>query len=157
MFRKVRSIATMGVIWALAWVPIALASVVGLSLWGGDSVSAQLLEETALAGLLAGGASGLLFGTLLAVTERQGTVGSLSTRRVVAAGVLAGLLPAGVIALWAVLRGPDVVDVLGPMLGRVVTLTSLLGAGSAAGLLWVARRAPALPEEAGSRALGKTQ
>ena len=88
ILRKIRSIATMGVIWAVAWIPLALASVVGLSVWTGHSVPGRLLEDAALAGLLAGGASGLLFGTLLAATERQRTVGSLSTRRVVAAGVL---------------------------------------------------------------------
>jgi hypothetical protein len=147
MLRKLRAIVSVGVVWGLAWIPLAIGSVTFLSVVGGRWPPLSLLTEAGLIGALTGGASGAIFGGLLAATERRRTVASLSTRRVVLLGVLAGIVPAGLMALGAALRVHDAGAVIGPLLARVVTVTSLLGAACAGGILAVVRRAAPLPGE----------
>ena len=147
LLRKIAATMKMGLTWAVSWIPLAVGSAVALSWSNLEKLPMAFWRDAALAGFLAGGASGLLFSVILAATERQGTIGGLSTRRIVAAGILAGLLPAAALTLWTAARGADALDAFGPMVGRVIVLTSALGAGSAGALLWAARHALALPGE----------
>ena len=93
MLRKLRAIVSMGVVWGLAWIPLAIGSVTFLSVVGGRWPPLSLLTQAGLIGALTGGASGAIFGGLLAATEHRRTVASLSTRRVVLLGVLARIVP----------------------------------------------------------------
>jgi len=148
LVRRLRAALGMGVVWGVAWIPLTLASVVILSLRAGQWPSWRLLAETTVAGALAGAASGLIFGGLLAVAERRRTVASLSSARFALWGALAAVAPPALFLLGAMarVRAPWV-DVV-PMLGRILGLTGVLGAVCAGGVLYVARRAPALPDEA---------
>jgi hypothetical protein len=145
--RKLRAMLGMGVVWGLAWIPLALGSVVLLGLRAGHWPTMSLLGEAALAGALAGGVSGVVFGGLVALTERRHTIASLSSRRLALLGVLAGVLPIGLLALQALLRVEDSWVFIAPLLGRVVALSSILGAACAGGVLYLARRAPSLPSD----------
>jgi hypothetical protein len=156
LVRKLRAMLGMGVVWGLAWVPLTLTSVVIVSLVAGQWPPWRLLAETTAAGALAGAASGLIFGGLLAVAERRRTVASLSSTRTALWGALAAVAPPALFALAVIARIQYPWVYVVPMFGRILGLTGILGAVCAGGVLYVARRAPALPDEADEpRRLGR--
>lgn len=143
--RKVRAILGMGAVWALGWVPLGVVTVLALSLANGAWPSGRLLLEVVRQGAISGALSGMLFGTLLALTERRHTVAQLSARRVSALGVLSGMVPTSLIVVAMMLRFPN--DAMVPLLARVMAICGAIGAASAGGVLYLARRAPPLPAE----------
>jgi hypothetical protein len=143
IWRKVRAILGMGVTWAIGWVPIAVATVVVLSLINGQWPLGAMVAAVALEGAISGGLGGLLFGSLLALSERRGSrsVGELSAHKVAALGVLSGMIPTGLLVMLLLWRLPVPLDA-GRVLIQVLVTCGVIGAASAGGVLYLARRAP---------------
>ncbi|MBM4188550.1 MAG: hypothetical protein FJ206_14700 [Gemmatimonadetes bacterium] len=151
IWRKVRAVLAMGAVWALGWVPIGVVTNLVLSLANGWWPPVRLLVEVVRQGAISGALSGMLFGTLLALTEHRRTVAQLSARRVGALGVLSGIVPTGLIVLVIMRRFPN--DALVAQLAQVMAICGLIGAASAGTVLYLARRAPRLPDEPDRREL----
>ena len=126
----------MGVTWAAGWAPVGAVTglIAGVAL-GGVPLGVIATNYAALFGVL-GFVGGTIFSTVLRVTEGRHTFDQLSLPRFVAWGALGGLL-LGVLAVTAGILGPGL-TILDAVIAGVSTL---LGAGSAAGSLALARRA----------------
>lgn len=132
--RKIRGAVLMGIIWALVWAPfgVLISFIV--------DPDGSMDEPWLLIGAYPGFLCGVIFSVVLGIAERNRGVDELPFRRVAAWGAIAGLalglLPAtliepdGAISKW--LLG---LAIAGPM--------TLLGAGSAAGSLALAKKGEA--------------
>jgi hypothetical protein len=139
----------MGVIWAIAWIPLSLVSIAVISWRFGAVPPLPILTGIVLTAITAGGASGLVFGGLLAVAERRRTFAALPRGRFALWGVVASLVPPLLTLLPFFLRAIRVGNfgnVL-PMVASVVGLNGVFGAVCAGTLLYLARRSPPLPGE----------
>ena len=145
LVRRLGAVLKMGIVWGIAWIPLTFVSVTVLSLWSHRLPPLFLLRDATIAGGLIGAVSGMLFGGLLALGERQRTVASLSARRVALWGALAALIPPGLALAAITARVHEPWFFMMPMIARILGLTGVLGAACAGGVLYVARRAPALP------------
>lgn len=123
-----------GLTWAAGWAPIgALVGLVVAVAIGGVPVGVVVVRYVALFAVL-GLVGGGIFSTVLSLTEGRRRFDELSLPRFAAWGALGGLLLGG-LAVMASILGAGITP-----LGAVIAGTStLLGAGSAAGSLALAR------------------
>ena len=134
--KRIRGAIGMGVTWAAGWAPVgAVTGLIAGVVLGGVPLGVIATNYAALFGVL-GFVGGTIFSTVLRVTEGRHRFDQLSLPRFVAWGALGGLL-LGVLAVTAGILGPGL-TILDAVIAGVSTL---LGAGSAAGSLALARRA----------------
>lgn len=134
--QRIRGAIGIGVTWAAGWAPVGAVTglIAGLVL-GGVPLGGIATNYAAMFGVM-GFLGGTIFCTVLSITEGRHRFDQLSLPRFVAWGALGGLL-LGVLAVTAGLLGPGLT-----MLDAVIAgASTLLGAGSAAGTLAVARAA----------------
>ncbi|MHC4404820.1 MAG: hypothetical protein ACYTG0_34660 [Planctomycetota bacterium] len=133
--RRIRGAIGMGLTWAAAWSPIG--AIIGLvlgSVLGGVPLGAVVLRNVATFAML-GFVGGASFSTVLRITEGRRRFDELSLPRFITWGALGGFL-LGVLAISLELWGSGFT-----LLGAIVAgATTLLGAGSAASSLALARR-----------------
>ena len=142
--RRIRGVIGMGLTWAVAWSFVgAVQGVADFFLVFGQPPGIPLgLIVATYARMFAGLGffGGAIFSTVLGITEGRRRFDELSPRRFAAWGALGGLL-LGVLAAsrgavpWALGPGIGLLDVV------IVGVATLLGAGSAAGSLAVAKGA----------------
>ncbi len=133
--KRIRGVVSMGLTWAAAWSPFG--AILGLVLWvviGGTPLLNTLVGFVATAATL-GFVGGAAFSAVLGIAERRRRFDEMSLPRFAAWGALGGLSVQMVMWLtspWAA--------TLGDFLSFSIPL-ALLGAGSSAGSLALARRA----------------
>ena len=134
--RRIRGAVGMGLTWAAGWWPIGavLGLVMGIVL-GGVPLGVIVARYVALFATL-GFFGGAIFSTVLRMTEGRRRFDELSLSRFAAWGALGGFL-LGVLAIAAGILGPGLT-----LLDAIIAgVSTLLGGGSAAGSLALARRA----------------
>lgn len=124
--RRIRGTLGMGLAWAFAWFS---AGMILLLIVGPDAADVPFPIGFGALGFLAG----VTFSGVLGIVERRRRFDQISLPRFSALGAIGGLLFSVIFVLAAGL-GADLLLVLGP-------LFALSGAGCAAGLLALARRA----------------
>jgi len=143
--KRIRGAVGLGLTWAVGWASVG--AVIGLVYFFGvigvqsgllGAFLAAYVRMFATLGFL----GGAIFSTVLGIAEGRRRFDELSLPRFAAWGALGGLL-LGVIALtgWAGTLPVVLGRVMGPMDFLVAGVATLLGAGSAAGSLALARRA----------------
>lgn len=133
--RRVRGAIGMGLTWAIGWAPVGAVTgwVTGILL--GFPAGGVAVNYAIMFGVL-GFVGGTLFSTVLRITEGRRTFEELSLARFTAWGALGGLALGGLSVLIGLLGASF------GTLGAVMTgVATLLGAGSAAGTLAIARKA----------------
>lgn len=137
-WRRVRGALKMGLTWAVGWAPIG--AVLGSVLWVVHGPPLTLLQVMTLnattLGVL-GFVGGAIFSVLLRLGERGSRFDRLTLPRFAAWGGVGGLL-LGALAVAAGLWGASSIPLIGVTVAGVATL---LGGGSAAASLAIARRA----------------
>lgn len=136
--RRVRGALGMGMAWALGWAPIG--AVLGGALWAILDPPVGLMsvvEINALAFGALGFIGGTLFSSVLLLADGRQCFGELKMPRFAAWGAAGGLLLGG-FAVFAGFWGSSHVPFIGM---TVLGAATLLGAGSAAGSLALAREA----------------
>ncbi len=133
--RRIRGAVGMGLIWALGWAPIGALVGLVVGVLSGAPLGGIAVNYVAMFAVL-GFLGGDIFSTVLQITEGRRRFDELSLPRFTAWGALGGLLLGG-LAVMVGLLGPGLsfVDAI------IAGTTTLLGAGSAAGSLVLARRA----------------
>ena len=128
--RRLRGAIGMGLTWAMAWLPVGAGVGWTLSLFfTGARIGAWTMLVTTL-----GVAGGAIFSAVLRLAEGRRRFDELSMARFTGWGALGGLLLGGVaVALGILGPGLSVVDLV------IVSVSTVLGAGSAAGTLALAR------------------
>lgn len=144
--KRLRSAMVMGLTWAVGWalfgILIGVSSLLFPALpWDAFfAVFDAPLPALAVPGFV----GGALFSLVLGLAERQRRFEQLSMRRFAAwgavGGVLLSLVPA-TLQLLGLASTPDGGMGAGPLTALIVVPFSVLGAASAAGSLWLARRA----------------
>jgi hypothetical protein len=133
--QRIRGAVGIGVTWAVGWAPIgAIIGWITAAVFGfpAGAVTANYALMFGLLGLL----GGAMFSSLLSLTERHRGFHELSMPRFVAWGAMGGLALGG-LSVAAGLLGAGITT-LGAVMAGTVTL---LGAGSAAATLAIARAA----------------
>jgi hypothetical protein len=144
MNRRLRGVLGTALTWSVGWGILGLVEAALRSLpYKGVRIPIDPMRfviTVTLNRAIFGFVSGALFALALwYVGRRARGLGALSTRRVAAWGMVAGsVLPAGVVAL---LTATGVAIPLPPLLMMIAT-GGLFGAGTAAGTVAIARRAP---------------
>lgn len=128
--RRVRAAVVMGVAWAVVWAPVGVA--IGLLVDPDGSMD----EPWILIGAYPGFIGGVVFSAVLAIAARRRTLGELSLARVAAWGAAAGLL-VGLVPFTVALSSGSLSTWL--LASGAIGAFTLLGAGSAAGSLALAR------------------
>lgn len=140
---RIRGAIGIGLTWAAGWAPIGAVTgwVTGVVL--GFPLGVVTANYAVMFGVL-GFVGGTIFSTVLSIAEGRRRFSELSLPRFVGWGALGGLLLGG-LAVAAGLLGPGLTVLDGVIAGTA----TLLGAGSAAGTLVIARKAQsrALPTE----------
>jgi hypothetical protein len=137
----------MAVLWALASIPLGLISVVVMTYAIQEIPSRGTVMSLIGFSSLFGAASGLVFGALVALSERRRTLETLSRGRFARWGIVAAILPPAVQIAWYLFQFPMPWNTSLSMLLPVVVLNGLFGAACAAGILYFARRArPAITD-----------
>ena len=133
--RRMRGALGMGLTWAIGWAPVGAVTgwVTGVLL--GFPLIGIALNYTAMFGVL-GFAAGTIFSTVLSITERRRRFEELSSARFVTWGALGGSV-LGVMAVAIGLVGLEFTWFGAAVIG----IAALMGAGSAAGTLAIARAA----------------
>jgi hypothetical protein len=136
--RRLRGAIGLGVSWAIGWAPIgaAVGVVLGLTLGAPIGLGGVVLVNATVFALL-GFAAGALFSTALRLSEGRRRFEELSLPRLTALGGAGGLVLGGLVVgagLWGIATTPTVAV-------AVVAASTMLGAGSAAGTLAIARQA----------------
>ena len=136
--RRIRGVLGTGLTWAAGWSGVAFI----LSLLGffGTAGSVQFYFVLAALWGVVGFVGGSIFSMVLAIAERRRTFDEMSLPRIASWGALGGVLLA---IPWVTGAGPP--PTLGEIVGTGVVM-ALMGAGSAAGSLALARRADPLLE-----------
>jgi len=133
--KRIRGAVGMGLTWAAGWGVVgAVVGLVTLAM-GTPALGGMGLVGGALMWTVVGFVGGALFSTVLGITEGRRTFHEMSLPRFAAwgaAGAGAGLLTMLFLGIW----GP--LTLTGVLVGVVMTL---MGAGSAAGSLALARKA----------------
>lgn len=89
VFRRLRGILSLALIWALVWLPTGV--VLGWALgWTGHSLTLRAPMWYLAVWTLLGASSGAIFALLLATLERRRTLDQLSARRLATWGAVAG-------------------------------------------------------------------
>ena len=141
--RRIRGAIGMGLTWAAAW--FGVGALIGLVFFGGGLV--ELVSNSVLFAVF-GFIGGAAFSGVLGIAEGHRRFDEMSLPRFAAWGAAAGLL----LSVLLLSTGGSI-----PLLGSVVvaSVATLLGAGSAAGSLALARRAEDKELlESGEEALG---
>ncbi len=134
--QRIRGAIGIGVAWAVGWAPVgALTGLITGALLGGVPLGVIVTNYAAMFGVL-GFFGGTIFSTVLRIAEGRRRFDQLSLPRFVGWGALGGLL-LGMLAVTAGILGSGLTT-LGAGIAGVATL---LGAGSAAGTLFIARAA----------------
>ncbi len=128
--KRIRGALGMGLAWAAVWTGVG--AIVGVVAWVLGLDPASGIAEGAAVGVIMGFVAGATFSTVLGITEGRRRFDEMSLPRFAGWGAVGGLL-IGVLIVGGAVFAP------GP--GSVVGLLTLLGAGSAAGSLALARRA----------------
>jgi hypothetical protein len=143
--QRMRGAIGMGLTWAAAWVPVGAVTglITGVAL--GFPLGRIATNYAVMFGVL-GFVGGTIFSTVLSIAEGRRRFAQLALPRFVAWGALGGLMLGG-LAVTAGLLGSGF-TILGAVIAGVATL---LGAGSAASTLVIARAADnqALLKESG--------
>ncbi len=127
--RRIRGAVLMALTWAVVWAPVGV--LIGMIVDPNDSMEEMWVAVGAYPGFLCGA----VFSAVLGIAEGRRRFDELSLPRFAAWGALGGLL-LGVLAVTAGMLGPGL-TLLDAIIAGVATL---LGAGSAAGSLLMARR-----------------
>jgi hypothetical protein len=140
LLRRIRGIVGTALTWAAGWgilgAVVSALSIVASGPWDGPPV-AKMVFLGALFLATYGFIAGLVFSLVVLAAERRRTLHQLTLPRVTAWGGLGGVLMA---AVPVAATGPSVLT------GVFLLMSGLLGAGSAAASLAVARRGlPAAP------------
>ena len=142
LIRILRGVLGTAAAWSLAWIPLTLVSWSIVAAFSGNVPPLQQWGPIVIGAMVRGAISGAAFATVLAIAGRRRTFASLRLRDMFLWGAVGGIVaPAitlGVIAATTTHVIPAVTMGLG------LGMASALGAVSAAGTLWVARRAPEL-------------
>ena len=140
--RRIRGAVGIGLTWAAGWAP--LGAILGLFNFasgaaGFGSAPAWLAATSALFAAL-GFVSGVAFSTALGISEGRRRFDEMSIPRFAGLGAVGGVLVGGLLVTLSVSLGgwPGLVNLLGNL-----AIMGLLGAGSSAGTLALARRAEA--------------
>ena len=142
LVRVLRGVLGTAAAWSLAWIPLTLASWSITAALFGNVPPFQYWGPIVVGAAVRGAISGAAFAAVLAVAGRRRTFASLRLRDMLLWGAVGGIV-APAITLGAIaLTTSGAVPALSMGLG--LGMASVLGAVSAAGTLWVARRAPAL-------------
>lgn len=151
MSRQLRAAIGIGIVWALAWLPVG-AAVAAFANTRPPAPDDLLFRPISLGPFLAawtlwGGLSGLGFATILAVAEQRRDLGGLAVTRTAAWGGLGAMVvPAGLVAI-DVFRGLATSPLYDWQVPAVVVAASAaLGSTGAALTLLVARRSGQRPE-----------
>jgi hypothetical protein len=136
--RRIKAAVGIGLTWAVAWaaglfIIAGVAYLVAGYTWAPTMV--DLLVNVGMSGAM-GFVAGTSFSVVLGITERHHTFAQLSILRFASWGALGGLALAAVFSL--VTLGLTPLDVF-----KAGVVAALLGSGSAAGSLAIARRADA--------------
>ena len=143
---RIRGAVGMGLTWAAAW--FGVGALIGLVFFGGGLV--ELVSNSVVFAVF-GFVGGAAFSGVLGIAEGRRRFDEMSLPRFAAWGAAAGLL----LSVLLLGTGGSI-----PLLGSVVvaSVATLLGAGSAAGSLALARRTEDKELlEAGEEALGLTE
>ncbi len=134
--QRIRGAIGIGLTWAVGWAPVgALTGLITGVLLGGVPLGVIATNYAVMFGVL-GLVGGTIFSTVLALAEGRRRFDQLSLRRFVGLGALGGLLLGG-LAVTAGILGPGLTILDAAIAG----VSTLLGAGSAAGTLAIARAA----------------
>ena len=141
--RRIRGAIGMGLTWAAGWAPVGAITGWGTALFLGfplGVVTTNYAVTFAVLGLI----GGTVFSTVLSLTEGGRSFNQLSLPRFLAWGAIGGFLLGG-LAVTAGLLGAGLTTLGAVMVGA----STVLGAGSAASTLAIARAAPRgeLPKE----------
>ena len=147
LVRILRGVLGTAAAWSLAWIPLTFVSwsiaaafsshVPGLQQWGPIVISA----------MVRGAISGAAFATVLAIAGRRRTFASLRLRDMLLWGAVGGIVAPAITLGVIATTTTHVIPAL--TMGLSVGMASALGALSAAGTLWAARRAPELASPEG--------
>lgn len=133
--RRIRGAIGMGLTWATGWAPVGAVTGWITGLFLGFPLGGIAFNYAVMFGVL-GFVGGTIFSTVLRITEGRRTFDELSLPRFTAWGALGGLVLGGLSVM---------IGLLGPGLGLLdavmAGVATLLGAGSAAGTLAIARKA----------------
>lgn len=143
--QRLRGAIGLGLTWAAGWVPVGAVTGLITALALGFPLGRVAANYAVLFGVL-GFVGGTIFSTVVSIAEGRRRFAQLSLPRFVAWGALGGLMLGG-LAVTASILGSGF-TILGAVIAGVATL---LGAGSAAGTLVIARSAdnPSLKESEG--------
>ncbi len=154
--RRIRGVLGTSLTWAAAWFGAGMIFLSGLLVFGvapvGIGLAAVIANSVllAVAGLIGGG----IFSTVLGITEGRRRFDQMSLPRFAGWGALGGLLLSALVLSTGGSGGTF------PILGQVIlgSVVTLMGAGSAAGSLALARKAENRELlEAGEEALGQLE
>ena len=138
--RFLRGVLGTAAAWSVACVPLTLATWGIVAAFGGTFPPARDLGPMLVGAAARGAISGGVFAVVLAIAGRRRSFGTLRFRDMVLWGAVGGvLMPAvgfGVHALTTPLSAPPLA------LGIGLGITAAVGAETAAGTLWIARKAP---------------
>jgi hypothetical protein len=148
LLRRLRAIVSTAILWTLVWIPVGL--VFGMYRYlthphGGHGfderdVGLGVIWSTAWPFGIWGAISGALYAIILSLAERRRPISELSPRRVGAWGALGALALPGVVIVINTFQAPGYAWI--PQAAVFLFVTSLLGAGCAAGTLRLAQRLP---------------
>jgi hypothetical protein len=133
--QRIRGAVGIGLTWAAGWAPVGAIAGWVIGMFLGFPLGAVTANYALMFGVL-GFIGGTIFSTVLSLADGRRSFDQLSLPRFVAWGALGGLFLGGLAVSAEVLgAGPT-------MLGAVITgASTLLGAGSAAGTLVIAKAA----------------
>ena len=133
--KRIRAGLGMGAIWAAGWTPLGLAIGVALGIVSGVPIGAVAWRLALLfAGL--GFVGGTIFSAVLSITEGRSRFDELSIPRFGIWGALGGLI-LGTLVIAPTMLGPGLTALGATFVGAC----TLIGGGSAAGFLALARAA----------------
>ena len=142
LIRVLRGVVGTATAWSLAWIPLTLASWSVTAALVGNVPPLEHWGPMVIGAAVRGAMSGAAFATVLAIAGRRRTFASLRLRDMALWGAVGGIVAPAVTLGAIALMSPSVIPVL--TIGLGLGFASALGAVSAAGTLWVARRAPEL-------------
>ena len=148
--KRVRGVIGMGLTWAVGWAPIGGIAGLVIGALFGFPLGGIALNYAGMFGVL-GFVGGMVFSTLVRIAEGRRRFDELSIPRFAAWGGLGGLA-LGALAVTINLVGLGGIT---PLTVAVIGAAGLLGAGSAAGTLALARHADDQELLAAGRAAGK--
>jgi hypothetical protein len=142
LLRVLRGILGTAVAWGLAWIPLTLVTWGVAGVLGGNVPPLRVTGAIVIGAAIRGMISGAAFASVLALAGRRRTFENLRLRDMLVWGAIGGIV-APVISLGAIALTTSAV--IPPLaIGLGLGMASTVGALSAAGTLWVARKAPEL-------------